>query len=126
MMRLATRVVDRRAEEHDALLEQAAVDVERPLTTRGLLDDGGYEIAHSGLLGCASSCVFIGCRRSESWSPAGFVPASSSGLVLGLVLIVVDGEWSGRPGCHRRRRRRSLQHPVERLAPQDITGEDLS
>jgi hypothetical protein len=41
--RVGERVVDRLAEEHDALAEQARVDVEGPFAARGLLDDGGDE-----------------------------------------------------------------------------------
>ena len=43
------RVVDRRAEEDDALLEETRVDVERPLTAVRLLDDGGDEVVADGL-----------------------------------------------------------------------------
>ena len=39
-------IVDRRAEEDDPLVEQTAVDVERALPARGLLDDHRYEWAH--------------------------------------------------------------------------------
>ena len=39
-------VVDGRAEEDDPLVEQAAVDVERTLAARGLLDDHRYQWAH--------------------------------------------------------------------------------
>src|SRR3972149_3463604 len=44
-------VVDRRAEEHDALLQEPGVDVERTLAAAGLLDDDGDE----GVLHCCSS-----------------------------------------------------------------------
>src|SRR5262245_24236123 len=40
-------VVDLRAEEDDALVEQTRVDVERPLTARGLLDDHRDQGAHA-------------------------------------------------------------------------------
>ena len=42
--------VDLRAEEDDALVQQARVDVERALATRGLLDHHGDQRAHSGSL----------------------------------------------------------------------------
>ncbi len=41
---VADGVVDRRPEEHDPLLEQARVDVERALAAAGLLDDDGNEV----------------------------------------------------------------------------------
>jgi hypothetical protein len=40
-------VVNGRAKEDDALIEQTAVDVERALSARGLLDDHWNEWAHS-------------------------------------------------------------------------------
>src|ERR1700751_999759 len=36
-------VVDRRADEHDPLVQQAGVDVERALSARALLDDHRYQ-----------------------------------------------------------------------------------
>src|SRR5439155_26517183 len=37
-------IVDRRAQEHDAFLQQPRVDVERPLPAVGLLDDDGNQV----------------------------------------------------------------------------------
>src|SRR5215218_9543086 len=39
-------IVHRRAEEDDALVQEAAVDVERTLPTGGLFDNHRYEWAH--------------------------------------------------------------------------------
>src|SRR5581483_999818 len=41
---VADRVVDRRSQEHDPLLEEPGVDVERTLAAAGLLDDHGNEV----------------------------------------------------------------------------------
>src|SRR5205807_2933497 len=57
-------VVDRRAQEDDPLVQQAAVYVERPLTARGLLYDHGYEWAHSPRIGFASPVRFL---HKASW-----------------------------------------------------------
>ena len=43
-------VVDRRAEEHDAIDQQPGVDVERPLAAGGALDDRWDQ--HEALLKC--------------------------------------------------------------------------
>ena len=48
-IRLADLLVDLPAEEHDAVVEQPRVDVERALAARGLLDDHRNEW-HRGLL----------------------------------------------------------------------------
>ena len=56
-------IVDRGAQEHDALLEQPAVDVECALSPRGLFNDGGNEIAHWYSWHCPGSSdpyLFIG------------------------------------------------------------------
>ena len=45
---VADVVVDRRAEEHDAVLEQAGVDVVRTLAAAGLLDDRGDQVVVHG------------------------------------------------------------------------------
>ena len=52
-------VVDGRAEEDDPLVEQPAVDVERALTARGLLDDHWDKWAHSPRLCFASPTGFL-------------------------------------------------------------------
>src|SRR5690242_20851885 len=44
------------AEEDDPLLEQPGVDVERPLATVGLLDDGRHEIVADRLNHAWGSC----------------------------------------------------------------------
>ena len=55
------RVVDRGAEEHDAVGEQPGVDVVRPLAAVGGLDDGGDEHDASWLDGHAMTCNLTGC-----------------------------------------------------------------
>src|ERR1700689_4895919 len=52
-------IVDRRAEEDDPLVEQAAVDVERTLTARRLLDHHGDKWAHDPRFGFASAARFL-------------------------------------------------------------------
>src|SRR5947207_15371130 len=61
-------LVDRRAEEHDSLVQQAGVDVERALAAGGLLDDHGDQWTHVTFLAPAA-------RRSLLWSvPSDFGP----------------------------------------------------
>ena len=48
-------VVDLRAQEHDAVLEQAAVNVHRPLFAAALLDDVGDQGHGMGFLGRAAA-----------------------------------------------------------------------
>ena len=60
------RVVDRRAEEDDALLEQPGVDVERALAAVRLLDDRGDEVVPDRLAHSADSS--FGCRLSSGAS----------------------------------------------------------
>ncbi len=55
-------IVDGRAEEDDPLVEQTAVDVERSLSARGLLDDHWDKWAHS--------LAFVSLRRPDSSSEA--------------------------------------------------------
>src|SRR5579875_2830086 len=50
-------IVDRRAQEDDSLVEQAAVDVKRALPAGGLLDDHRYQWAH--VLASFASCAGI-------------------------------------------------------------------
>src|SRR6476620_10871532 len=53
--------VDRGAEKDDSLVQQARVDVERALASRGLLDDHGDQRAHAGsLLAGVQSFVSVG------------------------------------------------------------------
>src|SRR5262245_147816 len=86
------RVVDRRAEEDDALLEQPGVDVEGTLAAVGLLDDRGDEVVADGLdfAHAWGSSVFAlddwssdVCSSETGGSPSGTVksrgfPASST------------------------------------------------
>ena len=52
-------VVHGRAQEDDALVEQPAVDVERPLAARGLLYDHRNQWAHSPRFTFASPAGFL-------------------------------------------------------------------
>ena len=57
------RVVDRRAQEDDVVLEQPRVEVEGPLAPVGLLDDRGDQVVVGGLDGhSSSSAVGLGGR----------------------------------------------------------------
>src|SRR5438309_5723581 len=79
------RVVDRRAQEDDPLLQQARVDVEGALAAVGLLDDGGNEVvldrlAHSlgsSSSSCSCSCDVGTCDVVTSGSE-GSLPAASA------------------------------------------------
>ncbi len=99
-------VVDRRAEEDDALGEQARVDVERALAARGLLDDHRDQRAHR-LTPCC-----LGSRVSGS-PPAAPSPASRSlsraSCELGRDRLHLGGDAVERllqRGCRRARGRR--------------------
>jgi hypothetical protein len=52
-------VIDRRPQEHDPLVQQAAVDVERALASRGLLDNHRHKWTHDPRFGFASTMRFL-------------------------------------------------------------------
>ena len=82
-------VVDRRAEEDDALVEQARVDVERALSARGLLDHHRDQRAH------AQAPCFRGSRVSFRGAASPFRASRAS-----------RARWRGRPGSASPRRPR--------------------
>src|SRR5437588_658260 len=63
-------VVDRCAEEDDPLVQQTAVDVERPLPAGGLLDDHGYEWAHRPRFFRFLSLIPAECSNAPITPPA--------------------------------------------------------
>ncbi len=68
------RVVDRRAEEDDALLQQARVQVVGPLAPVGRLDDGGHQVvagshAVSGRAAHRSVSSFVASASASSSGP---------------------------------------------------------
>ena len=92
------RVVDRRAQEDDALLQEPRVDVERPLAAVRLLDDRGDEVVADRLdlaLLTPLSHLDAGPRMVLGW----FGTAASSGSVRSSGLPgFVDDRRRGRPG----------------------------
>src|SRR5204862_7022526 len=67
-------IVDRGAEKDDSLVQQARINVEGALASRGLLDDHGNQRAHAGsLLAGVQSFVSVGAvsfSGVHSWSRA--------------------------------------------------------
>src|SRR5947199_8914723 len=78
-------IVDRGAEEDDSLVQQARVDVEGSLASRGLLDDHGNQRAHAGsLLAGVQSFVSVGAvslsgvqSLSRAWARSGAIRCTS-------------------------------------------------
>src|SRR5690606_30660963 len=58
-------VIDRGAEEDDVVLQQPRVEVERPLTTVRLLDDGGHQVVVGRLHGHSASSGEPSSESSE-------------------------------------------------------------
>ena len=52
-------VVDRRADEDDPVLEQAGIDVHRPLAAAGVFENDGDVVAHSGTAGTGRECQAV-------------------------------------------------------------------
>src|SRR5579875_754208 len=106
-------VVDRRTEKDDPLVQQTAVDVERALSARGLLDNHGYEWAHRprffrflGRIPAECSNRLTPARTVPGWpmaSAAGSpdLPSPSFFLIWRPQLLarlrLLDGDWLGLP-----------------------------
>src|SRR5439155_10811601 len=93
---------DRSAEEHDALVQQARVDVEGALAARGLLDDHGNQWAHvtfhdSGFCLGAKSGNSVGrtnsgfCLGAKSGNSVGSGGVITSAAILAMGFLPLRG-----------------------------------
>ena len=88
-----------RAQEDDPLVEQSRVDVERALSTRGLLDDHRDEWAHLGVVSHTGSLLLPGVRSFAAVSGFSFsgvqMLSRASGELDGDRLDVFDDSVEG-------------------------------
>src|SRR3954452_8705403 len=99
------RVIDRRAEEDDPLLEQPGEDVVGALTPVGLLDDVGHRVTTRVHDSSSGVCVgFMSSARSMILPSSSAISTCSVSHVKAFPFLMSErtaGSWSLRSSCLR-------------------------